>query len=254
MSLPLFGLARPAVLQACPSRICGLRKLSRISLRSPVSLPTPAKWPIKAPIPPRCLLPRFQSTSLHQRTFFNPIERSYSTAQVPLQPLPPLPSATMPILTHPTVAYYLFGMSALIFAIVVVGGLTRLTESGLSITEWNVVSGVLPPMSEEGWREELAKYLVTPEGRLWVAFRKRGSLMRRCSMNKNISLEDFKFIYSMEWGHRILGRVLGLSFLRASHNGRSRLILILLQCPSRISPTSATFHRPCPGACSPSAC
>jgi cytochrome c oxidase assembly protein subunit 15 len=80
-----------------------------------------------------------------------------------------LEAEQLPILTHPTVAYYLFGMSALIFAIVVVGGLTRLTESGLSITEWNLVTGVLPPLSREGWEAELAKYAQTPEGKLCVA-------------------------------------------------------------------------------------
>lgn len=77
------------------------------------------------------------------------------------QQLPPLPT-----LTHPTVAYYLIGIATLVFAIVVIGGLTRLTESGLSITEWNLVTGTLPPLNEEDWIEELRKYRLSPEGRL----------------------------------------------------------------------------------------
>ena len=78
-------------------------------------------------------------------------------------PLPPLPA-----LTHPSVAFYLLGISTLVFSIVVVGGLTRLTESGLSITEWNLVTGTLPPMGEEAWQGELDKYRATPEGKLCV--------------------------------------------------------------------------------------
>lgn len=67
-------------------------------------------------------------------------------------------------------AYYLFAIAALVFALVVLGGLTRLTESGLSITEWNLVTGVLPPLTKEGWKQELDKYLATPEGQSCVPF------------------------------------------------------------------------------------
>jgi len=84
-------------------------------------------------------------------------------APISVSNLPPLPT-----LTHPIVAYYLIGIAVLVFAIVVIGGLTRLTESGLSITEWNLVTGTLPPMNEEGWIEELRKYRLSPEGRLCV--------------------------------------------------------------------------------------
>ena len=89
-------------------------------------------------------------------------------------------------------------ISGLVFAIVVVGGLTRLTESGLSITEWNLVTGTLPPLSHEAWMDEYNKYMVTPEGRL---------------MNKDMTLDEFKRIYGWEWGHRFLGRIIGLAFL-----------------------------------------
>ena len=60
---------------------------------------------------------------------------------------------------------YLAGIAALVFTIVVVGGMTRLTESGLSITEWNLVTGVLPPLGAEDWEREFAKYRDTPEWR-----------------------------------------------------------------------------------------
>lgn len=80
----------------------------------------------------------------------------------------------------------------------IVGGLTRLTESGLSITEWNLVTGTLPPLSQEAWQSEYDKYMVTPEGTL---------------MNKDMTLDEFKRIYGWEWGHRFLGRIIGLAFL-----------------------------------------
>lgn len=71
-------------------------------------------------------------------------------------------------LTTPDVAKYLAVIAAMVFAIVVVGGMTRLTESGLSITEWNVVSGILPPMGAADWEREFNKYRATPEWRLCV--------------------------------------------------------------------------------------
>lgn len=68
--------------------------------------------------------------------------------------------------TRPVVAYWLYFNAGLVFAIVVVGGLTRLTESGLSITEWNVISGMKPPRSEADWVEEFEKYKQYPEYKL----------------------------------------------------------------------------------------
>lgn len=65
-------------------------------------------------------------------------------------------------------ATYLLVIAGMVFSIVVVGGLTRLTESGLSITEWNVVGGVLPPLGAADWESEFAKYRESPEWRLWV--------------------------------------------------------------------------------------
>tara|TARA_R110002096_G_scaffold373859_4_gene567407 strand:+ start:3125 stop:4291 length:1167 start_codon:yes stop_codon:yes gene_type:complete len=84
---------------------------------------------------------------------------------------------------------------ALVMAVIVVGGLTRLTDSGLSITEWKPVTGALPPMSAEIWASEFEKYQSFPEYQL---------------QNAGMTLADFKQIYWWEWGHRQLGRVIGL--------------------------------------------
>jgi heme a synthase len=88
--------------------------------------------------------------------------------------------------------------AALVFAIVLVGGATRLTDSGLSITEWQLVTGMLPPLSEQAWLAELEKYRGTTEYEM---------------INKGFGLAEFKVIYLWEWGHRLLGRVIGLVFL-----------------------------------------
>lgn len=90
---------------------------------------------------------------------------------------------------------WLVVLFAMVMAMIVVGGLTRLTDSGLSITEWNPVSGALPPTSEEVWLEEFEKYKAIPEYQL---------------QNKGMSLGEFKAIYWWEWGHRQLGRTIGL--------------------------------------------
>lgn len=104
-------------------------------------------------------------------------------------------SSTLPTLTTPAVANWLYVSSGVVFFIIVVGGVTRLTESGLSITEWEPVKGILPPIGEEQWAVEWEKYKVTPEGII---------------ANSRMSMEDFKKIFYMEWAHRIAGRVLGL--------------------------------------------
>jgi hypothetical protein len=71
-----------------------------------------------------------------------------------------------PILAPPVVGHWLIGCAGLVFAIVVVGGITRLTESGLSIVEWKPVTGILPPLSEAEWEAEFTKYKATPEFKL----------------------------------------------------------------------------------------
>lgn len=98
------------------------------------------------------------------------------------------------------VARWLEIVAVMVVIIVLVGGITRLTESGLSITEWNVVSGILPPLSEAGWQAEFAKYQATSEFRIE-------------SGPAGMDLAAFKFIFFWEWLHRILGRLIGLAYL-----------------------------------------
>jgi heme a synthase len=96
------------------------------------------------------------------------------------------------------VRLWLYAVAALVLAMVLVGGATRLTESGLSITEWKPVTGVAPPLSQDAWRAEFEKYQATPQYR---------------AMNSGMSLEAFKTIYWWEWTHRLLGRLVGAAFL-----------------------------------------
>lgn len=95
------------------------------------------------------------------------------------------------------IANWLLFVATLVFAMVVVGGITRLTESGLSITEWKPVSGAIPPLTEAAWQEAFRKYRQIPEYQL---------------INKGMSLSDFKFIYFWEFIHRLLGRLIGVAF------------------------------------------
>ena len=96
------------------------------------------------------------------------------------------------------VNYWLLSLLLLIGLIVIVGGLTRLTDSGLSITTWDVVKGILPPFNKEEWLELFNLYKEIPQFYL---------------LNLNMTLEEFKVIYYWEYAHRILGRILGLLFL-----------------------------------------
>lgn len=76
------------------------------------------------------------------------------------------PTVPLPILSPPSVGRWLLISSAFVFAVIVVGGVTRLTESGLSITEWRPITGILPPLSNAEWNEEFEKYKTTPEFKL----------------------------------------------------------------------------------------
>lgn len=106
---------------------------------------------------------------------------------------------------------------------VVVGGLTRLTDSGLSITEWRPVTGVVPPIDDADWEAEFAKYRTIPEYAL---------------VNRGMSLAEFKTIYWWEWAHRFIGRLVGVAYLvpllffwatgRIAPGWLPRLILIFL--------------------------
>ncbi|KAF5393665.1 hypothetical protein D9757_000299 [Collybiopsis confluens] len=104
----------------------------------------------------------------------------------------------LPVLPSKSVGAWLMASSTLVLAIIVVGGITRLTESGLSITEWKPVTGLIPPLSPAQWEEEFERYKATPEFKL---------------MNHSFQLEDFKRIFYMEWGHRVLGRLIGVAFV-----------------------------------------
>jgi len=95
-------------------------------------------------------------------------------------------------------AYWLFSLLFILFIIVLLGGLTRLTDSGLSITRWEVITGILPPFTLEGWNKAFDLYKEIPQYRL---------------INQNITLEEFKIIYYWEYFHRLLGRIFGLIFL-----------------------------------------
>jgi len=93
---------------------------------------------------------------------------------------------------------WLHGIAALIALMVIVGGITRLTDSGLSIVEWRPVTGTVPPLSEKAWKVEFEKYKTSSEYEL---------------VNKGMTLDDFKRIYWWEWAHRLLGRLIAAAFL-----------------------------------------
>ena len=95
------------------------------------------------------------------------------------------------------IALWLILCAAMIAAMVSLGGVTRLTESGLSITEWQPVTGVLPPFGQTAWQEEFAKYQEIPQFRVLHAW---------------MTLDDFKTIYFWEWLHRLWGRLIGVAF------------------------------------------
>lgn len=98
---------------------------------------------------------------------------------------------------HGAVRAWLYGLAVLVVAMVAIGGATRLTGSGLSITEWRPVTGVVPPLSAADWAVEFDKYRDTPQYRI---------------LNQGIGLDGFKTLYWWEWGHRLLGRIVGLVF------------------------------------------
>lgn len=98
----------------------------------------------------------------------------------------------------PVVRLWLYVVAALIFAMVIVGGATRLTNSGLSITQWKPISGVVPPLSGADWAAEFERYKQIPQ---------------YAAMNADMTLDGFKTIFWWEWGHRLLARILGAVFV-----------------------------------------
>ncbi len=95
------------------------------------------------------------------------------------------------------IANWLLSVAGLVFLMVVVGGITRLTESGLSITEWRPITGAIPPLSQSAWEEAFALYRATPE---------------YLEVNRGMSLAAFKWIFFWEWFHRLLGRLVGVAY------------------------------------------
>jgi cytochrome c oxidase assembly protein subunit 15 len=115
------------------------------------------------------------------------------STSLPTQPAP----ATAAHGSPGAVAGWLYVCCALVFAMVVIGGVTRLTHSGLSITEWQPIVGTLPPLTDADWQSAFAKYQATPEYQ---------------QVNKGMELSEFKGIFWWEYFHRLLGRLIGVAF------------------------------------------
>ena len=97
------------------------------------------------------------------------------------------------------ISNWLYSVAFLVFIMIIVGGITRLTESGLSITEWKLITGALPPLNEAAWLSEFEKYKQIPE-------------FLEINGPAGMTLVEFKSIYFWEWFHRLLGRLIGLAF------------------------------------------
>ncbi|MBE9516470.1 MAG: COX15/CtaA family protein [Proteobacteria bacterium] len=103
-----------------------------------------------------------------------------------------------PVLNNKHLAIWLLVVCALIFTMVVLGGVTRLTRSGLSMVEWEPIMGIVPPIGQEAWQETFDKYKQFPEYQ---------------KINKGMDLDEFKSIFWFEYSHRVLGRTIGIAFL-----------------------------------------
>ena len=93
---------------------------------------------------------------------------------------------------------WIISVTTLLILMIFVGGLTRLTDSGLSITEWNLFTGILPPLNTTDWENSFSLYKEIPQYKL---------------LNSNMSLNEFKVIFLWEYAHRLLGRIIGLVYL-----------------------------------------
>ncbi|KAK7110218.1 heme A synthase COX15-like [Littorina saxatilis] len=107
---------------------------------------------------------------------------------------------TIPLYGQKIVGGWLIGCSAMVFGAVILGGVTRLTESGLSMVDWKLLKDMKPPQTEAEWEAEFERYKTFPEYKYQAS-------------QKEVTLADFKFIYYMEWGHRMWGRGVGLAFI-----------------------------------------
>ncbi|CDK27352.1 unnamed protein product [Kuraishia capsulata CBS 1993] len=194
-----FFIKNSSVLQTFPKS-----RVSRFSLN--------ANGPQGQSLLRKLWFPTRQATQLQKRTLArsvllqrlgaSPFKRSYST--ITADSIAESVNVSKPRFTLNTdkrVAYMCMGSAVLVAGIVILGGLTRLTESGLSITEWKPVTGALPPLTQDDWEREFEKYKASPEFK---------------QLNSHITLEDYKFIYGMEWSHRLLGRIIGTVFVLPS--------------------------------------
>ena len=102
--------------------------------------------------------------------------------------------------TNKSVIYWLLSGCVLLFIMVTVGGITRLTNSGLSMTDWHLINDTFPPMSEEKWVEAFEEYKKYPE-------------YQKVNQYKDFQLDDYKFIFFWEWFHRFIGRIIGVVFI-----------------------------------------
>ncbi|KAK6834378.1 cytochrome c oxidase assembly protein [Apiospora arundinis] len=168
--------------------------LRRVALRAPL-----------APIACRqCLRQQTRQPSIRPSRILRIVRQASTQAQPATATLnsaktkAPVAKAAWPETNSKAVGYWLLGSAASVFGIVVFGGLTRLTESGLSITEWKPVTGSLWPQSQAAWESEFEKYRASPEFKL---------------LNSHMDLAEFKKIYFMEWAHRLWGRVIGMTFV-----------------------------------------
>jgi cytochrome c oxidase assembly protein subunit 15 len=103
----------------------------------------------------------------------------------------------MPKTKNAAVMSWLFIFTLIVALLIVFGGFVRLTRSGLSIVEWNPISGIIPPISQQAWQEEFTKYQATPEYK---------------EVNTGMTLSEYQFIFYMEWVHRIIARLAGLFY------------------------------------------
>ncbi|KAL2082930.1 hypothetical protein ACEWY4_020703 [Coilia grayii] len=140
----------------------------------------------------------FQSQRTHLRQWV--LKRGQTTSTLAVETgTAQSAAATVPnAATNRIVGKWLVGCSGLVLGAVVLGGVTRLTESGLSMVDWHLVKEMKPPQSQAEWEAEFAKYQQFPEFKI---------------LNHDMTLTEFKFIFYMEWGHRMWGRLVGLAYI-----------------------------------------
>ncbi|XP_071336772.1 heme A synthase COX15 [Trachinotus anak] len=142
---------------------------------------------------------RFQHSSRSPQLRQWLVKRGQSTITAEAETSSTLAAASVPnAATNRIVGRWLLGCSGLVVGAVVLGGVTRLTESGLSMVDWHLVREMKPPQSQAEWEAEFSKYQQFPEFKI---------------MNHDMTLSEFKFIFYMEWGHRMWGRLVGLAYI-----------------------------------------